>query len=290
MVARWRVVDQKRCPLTDAQVNSILVSQGRSQIVYGLPELGLDDILEALEGICGEAGVWGERKGIVFKEVQPTPSALRDALNSRRGASSLEVLVLRPDGHQVDALIRTCDRHSAVRDRRVVPLYLLDARDPEKRKVAVDRDPIALQPWGHQMLRAHLEEIDAIALDRRDLREAMLDATAGLPGELLKLVHALPRNATGLTASDVFSRMDRKCAYALDIDDNLRKTVNAMFETESLSDYHSLVGLVEDETGEDFEYLTNTLELLGFIDHHDPSTGLFRLSRLHRICAASEEA
>ena len=284
------VVDQKRCPLTDAQVDSILVPQGRSQIVCGLPELGLNDILEALEGICGVAGVWGECRGILIKEVQPTPTAVRRALDSRRGTSSLEVLILRPDWNQVETLIRICDRHPAVRERKVAPVYLLDARDSQKRRFAVDRDPIALQPWGHQMLRAHLEEIDEVGLDRRDLREAMLDATAGLPGELLKLVRALHRDATGLTQSDICSRVDRDSVYAFDIDDSLRETVNAMFETESLSDYNLLVGLIEDETGEDFKHVTRILELLGFVEQHHPSTGLFRLSRLHRICTVSAGA
>jgi hypothetical protein len=274
---------QPRMPLVDGQMSKLLNQASGVQMIIGLRELGLDEVPEAIESGCGPSGKWNDREGLIFEKLVITQKALRRVLDKCTEANLF--VFMKPGKQDSEKFAKFCDEHPNVISGQVTPVILLDARSKIDRDLALRRKAIALKPWGHQMLRAHLEESDALALDNREIRDALLDVTGGMPSPLIKLVAQLCENGGSVRAEAVRDFAPNVTLPDFGGEAELSKLLESMIETDAVDDYNALEEIFQAETGEILDDAVGILEMLGLVEQHDPMRGLLRLSRLAQMVA-----
>jgi hypothetical protein len=272
---------QQRCPMVDDQVTQVLSISGGIRLIVGLKVLGLDSIPDALESICGPGGKWGDLSGLQFETIRSGENALRRSLEKKM--ENPRVLFIKPSKNEAERFIKFCERNSLVMAGHIIPVFLLDAQNRENRDLALRRGAVSLSPWGHQMLRAYLEEAELLSLDSREYRNAILNVTGGAPKALMQLSMELGKKGNNLTLEDINIISTSMAELYFELEPELYKLLSLMMETDNLVDYCVLREIISVETSEELGASLQVLEMVGMIEMHDPSYGVIRLSRMAKI-------
>lgn len=269
-----------RCPLVDSQITALLKPGMEARIVIGLKELGLGILPGAVEAICGPNGNWDEFQGLSFETAGTGQKEFRRSFE--KSSVGRKILFVKPDKRDAERLMKFCEAHSHVLDGRITPIFLLDAQIRENRDLAIRRGALALRPWGHQMLRAFLEETELTSLDSREIRNFLLDKTGGLPEQLVQLCLQIGKDSSKKKINDIQSELKNVSLPTFKSDMELSRLLEVMIETDTVEDYQALDGILN-EIGEDLRDSASILEMLGMIEKYDPTDGVLRLSRLAHL-------
>ncbi len=175
-------------PLTDLQIERLLdpVAPG-VKIVCGLKILGLDKIGKAFAKINEDLGLPGSNSETVIQVEQTTTTKdfrkMLDAPISR--GVGMTVLVHESDGtDDIEKLVEFAERHPKVIAGHLRPIFPVDALDSRMRHLAARRkeSSVYLSPWGVEMLRMHMRQIEARPNSIRARQDAMFwKRAAGYP-------------------------------------------------------------------------------------------------------------
>jgi len=187
------------CPLTDLQIERIVSPENSPvQIVCGLEPLGLSKIGPSLKQIAQSGHLPGARELDISVEIVKNTRELRAHVDRPGGGELSLIVVFYPETpKQAHDVIAWLERQPRVLNKQVRPLLLLDAAESEMRDIATRRPEQSqfLTAWGTEMVRVHFHHIEKVELDTRQLRDAILASTGGIPSETIKLIAAM-RTAT----------------------------------------------------------------------------------------------
>jgi hypothetical protein len=274
--------DWAHSPLTDLQTERLFHPDAHPvQIICGLETLGLGRVGIALKRISESGRLPGSPETKLSVDIVKSPKELRSIIDRNEPSSSARSVVFftPEDAAQTDEVIRWAERQPLVIDHRVMPILLLDAADQEKRDIATARMEQAqfLTPWGEEMIRMHLHQVEQMELDTKAIRNEIMRATGGVPAEVVKLTRELRRQNDPLTfvkdhranvnAPDgLFMSAEGKALQLLDLYDG--------------QDYSTFNELVRDETGKDLISIGPDLLAMGLISAWNPREGRIRQSAL----------
>ncbi|WP_436399413.1 hypothetical protein [Roseobacter sp. S98] len=268
-------------PLTDLQVERLLdrgVNEPR--IVCGLKMLGLERIPRHLQRIAQDTslpGVSPDKPVSVF--CAEDQRIFRAHLDQKPGKQDeMKVVLLHHSGsaHDAQRILDMSSRRPLVTNGLVRPILLLNAEDPECRDLAT-RNLYAtetLAPWGPDALRVHLRHVEATELDKKEIREAILTATGGIPEHVLTSVERL-RSADDRRAvlEDLSFEIN-----ARDFQTNAPRMIAALdliagYDNRQASqeNYDFLNEMLVEETGKDLVTLVPDLKAMGLIRQWVPS-------------------
>lgn len=284
--------DWAHSPLTDLQTERLFHPDAHPvQIICGLEPLGLSKVGVALKRISDNGRVPGGPETGLSVDVVKSPKELR-AIIDRKDPSSFKrslVFFTPENAAQTDEVIRWAERQPSVIDHRVMPILLLDAADRDQRDIATARMEQAqfLTPWGEEMVRMHLHQVEQMELDTKTIRSEILRATGGVPAEVVKLIRELRRQndpigfvkgwrASSNTPEGLFLTAEGKTLRLLDLYDG--------------KDYRTFNELVLDETGKDLISVGPDLLAMGLLSVWNPQDGRIRRSELGSLlCRMSSD-
>lgn len=274
--------DWANSPLTDLQTERLFHPDAHSvQIVCGLEMLGLSKVGVALKRIAENGRIPGGPETKLTVDIVKGPKELRAIVDRRDpSAQTKSIVVFTPDdAAQTDEVIRWAERQPSVLDRRVLPLLLLDASDKHKRDIATARkeQTQSLTTWGEEMVRMHLHQVEQMELDTKAIRNEIMQATGGVPAEVIKLIRELRRQ------NDPLAFVNRWCAHIRPPDDlfiTAEGKALQLFDLYDGKDYETLNDLVRDETGKDLESVGPDLLAMGLISAWNHQEGRIRRSSL----------
>ena len=279
--------DRPYSPLSDLQIERITSPDTTPvQIICGLKSLGLGKVTSFLKRISKAGGFPGMGKeGIFVEEVNSKNDLRRFVDNARRGAARKTILAYHIDSEdEAKAALTWLEGQLMVLNRRIRPLILLSASDPALRALAIRRKDQTqfLLPWGAEMIRVHLDDIEKTNLDTPELRAAILDATGGIPTEVTALIKdmASAENPDAVAANwkpntklpDEF--LNDAEAFALWI---LNEAGDFKVKNEMLVEY----------AGTDFESIGPDLQAVGLIAPGNRRNSQYQLSAFGRMLARS---
>lgn len=274
--------DWAHAPLTDFQTERLFHPASHPvQIICGLETLGLSKVGVALKRISESGRVPGGPETRLSVDVVKNPKELRSIIDRRdpSGSTKSVVFFAPEDAAQADEVIRWAERQPSVIDHRVMPILLLDAADQDKRDIATARIEQAhfLTPWGEEMVRMHLHQVEQMELDTKAIRKEIMRATGGVPAEVVKLIRELRRQNDPLAfvknwrvslnaPNGLFLTAEGKALKLLDLYDG--------------KDYGTFNDLVLDETGKDLISVGPDLLAMGLLSAWNPQEGRIRRSVL----------
>lgn len=270
-----------RSPLSDSQFQRLLDPKAPGcKFITGLPIMGLRNVADAVRHILvGFGNCWGEVANISAIEAScDTFSKEVRSTQATRGMKKIKLVFVRPKAGQIDQLITFAESRSEVTAGDVRPVFLLDATDENLRNIAVRRDAIVLQPWGHEMLRTYLHEEELDTLETREIREQILSTTGGIPGPLLAKVDELSRLSRRVGIDDIVPDFTN-----LQIDQYLpgatHKMVLSYIESVSRKSEHDmLIEMLDEEGCEKPTDIIEDLYTLGFLRLYDKKRGTIDVS------------
>ena len=282
-----RVDEMKRNPLTDSQMGMLLQRQYHGcRFVAGLSALGLRDVPVAVEAVIGPAQTWGDMKGIKVVTASNIRSFRKEIDNAAKGratARALKLLFMRPEEKVVEELIAFAERSKQVISGVVRPVFLLDVANNKFRDIAIRREAIALMPWGHEMLRAYLREVETTNLDTREQRKEMLRLTGGVPSTLCQLVNR-SRYPGRISPQDLAKEVPGSDFSQILLSSEVREALATLEETDTIEDYETMMELLcAGTTFRGPEDIVPDLKMLGIVQAHDPSEGHLSLSALGQL-------
>ena len=287
-------LDLPYAPITDFQIERILDQDGAPvQIICGLDILGLKKVGMALKRISAVSQLPGLGKREADIEVTEGRRDIRPIFDKRgKTVSRPKIIVHSPtSASEAGEELAWLERQPAVLDGQIRPILLLDAADPEMRALANRREQQTefLAPWGAEMLRVHLSNIDHTQLDTPDLRRKILEMTGGIPSDTVKLVAQLahPHN----DQEDVFTnwkpviRVPEAIARGA-----IGKALILIEDTDRPGDYEALNDIIREDTGADL--ITHGPDLLatGMITTWSPKAKRIRRSAFGELLATRIEA
>lgn len=281
--------DWAHSPLKDLQIERLFHPDAHPvQIICGLEMLGLSKVGVALKRISDTGRVPGGPETGLLVDVVKSPKELRTIID-RKDPSSFKrsVVFFTPeDAAQAEEVIRWAERQPAVLDHQVMPILLLDAADQEKRDIATARMGQAqfLAPWGEEMVRMHLHQVEQMELDTKTIRNEIMRVSGGVPTEVTKLVRELRRqsnpldfmkgwNANVRVPEGLFSTAEGEALQLLDVYDG--------------KDYDTFNDLVRGETGKDLISVGPDLLAMGLISTWNHNEGRIRRSALGALLCHS---
>ena len=282
-----RVDEMKRNPLTDSQMGMLLQRQYHGcRFVAGLSALGLRDVPVAVEAVIGPAQTWGDMKGIKIVTASNIRSFRKEIDNAAKGratARALKLLFMRPEEKVVEELIAFAERSKQVISGVVRPVFLLDVANNKFRDIAIRREAIALMPWGHEILRAYLREVETTNLDTREQRKEMLRLTGGVPSTLCQLVNR-SRYPGRISPQDLAKEVPGSDFSQILLSSEVREALATLEETDTIEDYETMMELLcAGTTFRGPEDIVPDLKMLGIVQAHDPSEGHLSLSALGQL-------
>ncbi|MEO9629433.1 MAG: hypothetical protein ABJG14_03230 [Sulfitobacter sp.] len=281
-------------PITDFQIERLLDKDGAPvQIICGLDVLGLKKVGSALKRISAVSQLPGLGKRDADIEITEGRRDIRPIFDKLGKTISRAKIIIHVPASAAEANeeLTWLERQPAVLDGQIRPILLLDAADPEMRALANRREQQTefLAPWGAEMLRVHLSNIDHTQLDTPDLRQKILEKTGGIPADTVKLVAQLahPHNEQG----DVFAnwkpviRIPEAIARGA-----IGKALILIEDTDRPGDYEALNDIIREDTGADL--ITHGPDLLatGMITTWNPKAKRIRRSAFGELLAARIEA
>lgn len=283
-------LDLPYSPLTDFQIERLLDRvSAPTQIVCGLDVLGLNKVGAALKRIAAISQLPGLGKSNPEILVTEGRRDLRPIFDGIRKADARpRVIVHRPaSAAEANEELAWLERQPSVLDGQVRPILLLDAADAEMRALANRREEQTefLSPWGAEMLRVHLSNIDHTEIDTSDLRDEILMTTGGVPAETIKLVAQLARPQNEY--ADVFAGWKTSMRVPDSITrGSLGKALSLVEKTERPGDYEALNDLIREETGADLITHGPDLVATGMITTWNPKAWRIRRSAFGDLLAS----
>ncbi len=272
-------------PLTDLQVERLL-EQGAPgvKIVCGLKLLGLDKVGKAFVRIQEEMGLPGPVAGASIQiEQTGTTKEFRRLLDApvSRGVDMVVVVHEGSDPEETGRLVEFAERHSNVIGGGVRPVFPVDASHQSMRHLAARRKESSahVAPWGVEMLRMHMRQIEGPAtLDTREVRQMILDATGGVPDQVIlaveNLINADDRSSAIEALRDKFGPSNSL------IDKKMLSYLAPLTATDSLEFYAMLDEDVRGRFGLDLESIVPDLQAMGLVERWVPKRGIFAPSAL----------
>ena len=280
--------DMKRNPLTDSQMGVLLHRQYPGcRFVAGLSALGLRDVPGAVEAVIGPGQTWGDIKGIEVATVSNIRSFRKEIDNAAKGQVTtrvLKLLFMRPEEKEVEKLISFAERSKQVISGVVRPVFLLDVANDKFRDIAIRREAIVLMPWGHEMLRAYLREVEATNLDTREQRKELLRLTGGVPSTLCQVVNHYARYPGRISPEDLAKKVPGSDFFQIRLSNEVREALATLEETDTIEDYETMIELLcAGTTFRGPEDIVPDLKMLGIVQAHDPLEGYLSLSALGQL-------
>ena len=165
-------------------------------------------------------------------------------------------------------------------DRGILLLFVLDAADPEMRGIAARRGEVSelLRPWGEEMIRVHLGNMEYTDLDLRELRRRILEQTGGIPSETIKLIQEIHN---GDDTDAVFSEWASGVTLPEEVVGGALGSAIEVIEDADDSETYSFVNeLVREQTGKDLLTLGPDLVATGLLANWSARRQRIRVSAL----------
>ena len=182
---------------------------------------------------------------------------------------------------EIERLVKFADGHPKIINCAVRPVFLVEATDKRLRQLAARRNEgcVYLSPWGMDMLRMHLHQIEApTELDTQETRHRILEATGGVPGQVVDAVERLIRAEDRAV---VLEELDGMFPLPQNLrDKNLAVSLEPLFATDSPDLYALLNEDVKDRLDMDLETLVPDLQAMGIVERWSPQRGMFAPSAL----------
>lgn len=284
------LIDRHYAPLTDFQIERLCAAgedRAPVRLVAGLDLLGLGRVGRALTRLAERGSLPGAPREQIEVQVAETLRDVRQALDrARAGARRMQILVHAPSTtHEADRLLERLDKQPKVLGGHVRPIILLDTADAAMRMMATRRQDQAefLAPWGAEMLRVHLAEIEQPGLDTPQMRERILEASGGIPAETLRIVKALAHAVDpDATLAEWDPRLKVPDAIATG---SIGRALGIIEECSDPATYAAIDDLLRGEIGKDLVTIGPDLVAMGLVSTWAPSAGRLRLSALGRLLA-----
>ena len=212
-----------------------------------------------------------------------------ETVSVSRGSRRMKLVFIKPDSGQAAELVAFAERWSQVRSGDVRPVFLLDATDDALRNLAVQREAIALMPWGHEMLRAYLQEVEALSLDDRVLRTEILKLTGGIPSSVCALVKAQFGQHGRITPQSLARATEEIDATQYLPGALLTRALATLEELDDLGDYQAMMELLAGAGIGSAEEVIPDLRMLGIVQAHSPEEGRLRFSAFGRLLRAAAQ-
>ena len=275
------VMEMKRSPLSDSQISELLEpKRGGCRFITGLPVMGLREVPTALEQVVGPNRSWGKVEDVTVVSVTNINNFRKEIENVKagRGSKKVKLLFMRPNAEQLDELVSFSERWGQVRSGDVRPVFLLDASDDRLRDRAIARGAIALMPWSHEMLRVYLQEVEALNLDSREIRNEILRVTGGIPSHICDIVKSFAGEHGRIMPESI-----EKGAGSIDAASYIpnKRLSSALTALESVDDNDDLQAMMELIASEGFgtaDDIIPDLQMLGLVQAFDPIEGRLWLS------------
>lgn len=285
-------------PLTDGQLHYLLEKDDFPglRFVTGTRILGLRNVGPAIQNYVETlAPKPGGREIIVeiAKNAREFAASLRKEPKRRVQIKVVVYTPLSNHNNSICEFLNFAEGLASVQVGAVRPILVLNAGLPNLREVAIGRGALALRPWGGEMLRTYLSLIEEQPLDRRDLRDAVLDRTGGIPDEVVRVLSKIRKEENPLAA---IKALDAVSLKMIDVrDDDLGEAtviladIVALTKSDKEVDHVQVYDLANDEIGRkvgcDLETIGSDLLALGILDQFEPREKNFRITRLGRLLA-----
>ncbi|TBG75754.1 hypothetical protein ELG69_27185 (plasmid) [Rhizobium leguminosarum] len=275
-------------PLTDLQIERLLDPAAPGvKIVCGLKLLGLDKIGRAFAKINEDLGLPGSNAETVIQVEQTTTTKeFRRLLDAPIGrGTGMTVLIHDSDGSDdIEKLVEFAERHPKVIAGHVRPIFPVDALDSQLRHLAARRKEasVYLSPWGVEMLRMHMRQIEGPAeLDTRDTRRRVLEASGGIPDQVVSAVQKL------ISAEDIKGALNELGEKFVPPQSLLKEDLIACLEPLTVTDNPELYTMLDEDVrkrfGKDLETLLPDLQAMGLVERWSAKHGVFAPSALGEI-------
>ena len=282
-------------PLTDGQLQHLLQDDDvpGTRFVTGTRILGLRNVGPAIQNYAQNLAQkpGGREFSVEIAENQEEFAASLRKKPTRQ--VQIKVVVFAPPNKGIRQLLDFADGQASVQVGAVRPILVLNAERPNLREIAIARKAVALRPWGGEMLRTYLGLIEEQPLDRRDLRDVILDRTGGIPNEVVRVLSNIRMEENPVAAIKALGEVSLKTINVQD-DDLGEATVIltdivALTKSDKEDDHVQLYDLANDEIGRkigcDLETIGSNLLALGILDQFEPREKKFRITRLGRLLA-----
>ncbi|WP_044043509.1 hypothetical protein [Octadecabacter antarcticus] len=274
-------------PLTDFAIERLLDREEYGvKIVCGLKALGLSKIPVAFSRIFDGSSLPGMIKSAMEVSELNSEKEIRGLFDKSKKSDEISKILLHTPENAEDAYkkIEWMGRQEAVLDGRIRPFILLNAGDEGLRSLAIRFGDGAefLTAWGAETLRIHLNNLERSELDTSEMRKRILEATGGIPMDVINLVADLSERADNIDA--VFEEWERsRFDIAENLDEVLTAAVPLLENTKSKEEFLFLDELLRDETNADLLTLGPDLHAIGVLSKWDPKNFLLGLSSLGQL-------
>ena len=274
-------------PLADIQIERLLENsreRGAVRIVCGLGILDLPRVGQAMKCLVGMNQLSGAPTEGVDVEIVTSGRALRKAIDRTRPAGrALKLVVRKPASAQAaeDEIAWLEKRPEVIgSDGWIRPIVILDAADPEMRGVANrrERESEFLRPWGEEMIRFHLHDIECPNLDSRQIRQRILAATGGIPSSTIALIREL-HGADDIDAAFSDWKPDIKLP-AIIMEGDLGRALMAIEDAADPETFSAIEELLREEVGKDLVTIGPDLVATGLVADCTPKRQRIRCSAL----------
>ena len=281
--SRQALKDWPYTPLSDLQIERITSPDTTPvQIICGLKSLGLGKVTSSLKWISEEGHFSGMGKEKIFVEKVNSKNDLRHFIDKvHPSAAGVTILIYEIDTvDEANAALTWLETQQMVLNHMVRPLILFNASNPALRALAIRRKDQTqfLSPWGAEMIRVHLDNIEKTNLDTPELRAAILDATGGIPTEVTALINDMA-NAENPSAVVENWKPNIKLPDGF-LNDTEKYALWVLNETDDFKFNNEM--LIE-RTGTDFESIGPDLQAFGLIAPGNHINGQYQLSVFGRM-------
>ena len=282
-------------PLTDSQLQRIFQVDGAAagiQFIVGTRLLGLNHVNAAIEKYSKTFEIGSEQTMIDVQLARSQREYAELIRSEPRDKFQLKVVICSQKISVSNNLIDFTENQSPVLAGTVRPILVLDALQPELRELAIRRGAISLRPWGEEMLRTYLQQVEMPVSD--DLWEVVLLKTGGVPDYVVKaLVEIRESSESYIRAAENLDTFQAE--GIIEDNDTFVKALDEISQAQSMLDEKGAIvsqiyDLVDQEirlkTSVDFEAVGYDLLALGALDIFEPK-GKFRITYLGRLLIKS---
>lgn len=282
-------------PLTDLQIEQLLDTRDSLspvRIVCGLEMLGLGKVGQAMKRLADMDQL--ARDQAVSVVTVGSARELRRAIDRRtRGGKSVRVIIRRPTtAREAEDEISRLEQSGDLLDpaRGILLLFVLDSADSDMREIAARRRELSelLRPWGEEMIRVHLDNMEYTVLDHRKLRQRILEQTGGVPSDIIELIQAIHN---GDDTDAVFSVWASGVTLPEELIDGVLGSAIEVIEDADGPEAYSFVNeLVREQTRNDLLTLGPDLVATGLLADWSAKRQRIRVSALGRMVRRHREA
>ncbi len=285
---------RQHVPLTVLQIERLMdMDNIAPRVVCGIKLLGLERVGTMLERLNREMAMPGISEGKAVEVVTTdNQSKMRAAVEKKVPTNTVRVVVHHLTGSARDAerILDFLGNFQAILSKKVRPIVLLDAESDGLRDLANRQGDAAvfLAPWGGDFLRMHLHQAEANHLDTPSVREAIMRATGGVPGLVVRAVQRLRSEENPANAAEHLEEVLDKIS-GLRLTTAMRDALELVVEYPRARDqdaeehYELLNDLCRDTMGADLATLGPDLKALGLLRTFFPTRKLIEASALGAI-------